>query len=284
MSIDNYSFEIAASSPAPAGRPDGWTITEVSTAVEYAAFSVFGASPDEGYPYESCEIGWPDEDQTLISELTDSNSEIAVFDVGPGQQLVEDFENHWGTAQGAFEIVSIDYAEFDALEYEAFESGWGTIIFVFSSELSEAQFGSAEYESFESAWRDNESSYVSTGTPLSPTYAQFVAGASSDAFESFESTILDRFFSVNPTTEKILLTSHGFSDEDIVYFYAYDDESSLPEPLEEDTPYYVVNAATDDFEVEEQIGDGTIGITSAGIGTFKVQANYKKYWTEELEL
>ena len=288
MSIDNHSFESAASSPAPAGRPADWTITEVSTAVEYAAFSVFAASPDEGYPYESCEIGWPDEDQELIAALTDDNTTFAIFDVGQGQQLIEDFENHWGSPQGVFEIVSIDYAEFNSLDYETFEGGWGTIIFEFTTELSFALFDmtNAEYfDSLERGWRDNDSSYVQTGTPMSLTYAQFRnSGATTSGVEPFESTIFDRNFSVDVGNEKIELTDHGFDDEDIVYFYADDDESSLPEPLEEETPYYVVNAATDDFEVEEQIGDGTIGITSAGLGTFKVQANYKKFWTEELEI
>jgi len=287
MSIDNNSFEIAASSPAPSGRPANWTVTEVSTSVEYAAFSVFGASPDEGYPYESCEIGWPDEYQTLIAALDDDNTTIAIFDVGPGQQLVEDFENNWASPPDVFEIISIEYAEFDSLEYEAFESGWGTIIFAFTTELSLASFGSYpgdDYESFESEWRDNETSYVQTGTPLTYTNAEFRDESTTNEYEPFESTVFDRNFTVDTGTNKVELTIHGFSNADIVYFYADNDESSLPEPIEEDTPYFVVNAATDDFEIEEQIGDGTITITSAGFGTFKVQADYNKFWTEELEL
>jgi hypothetical protein len=285
MSIENYSFEDAAAAPAPSGRPLGWTVTEASTDIEFANFSVFGAPPDEGYPRETFEIGWPDEDQELIAVLDDDNSELAIFDVGPAQQLFEDFDNNWGSPQGIFEIVSIDFAEFDSLEYEAFESGWGTHLYTFlPANLSFAVWPTLSYEGFEAYWRDNELSYVQTGTPLVYTFASFTAGASSNAFEAFESTVFDRFFSVDVSNDTIELSAHGFLDEDIVYFYPHNAESTLPEPLEEDTPYYVLNKTTDDFELEAQIGDGTITITTAGTGTFKVQANPYQYWTEELEI
>jgi hypothetical protein len=285
MSITNYSFENAAASPAPSGRPLGWTVTEADSYIEYADFSVFGASPDEGYPRETFEIGWPDADQELIAAFDDDNFELAIFDVGPAQQLVEDFENNWGSPQGSFEISSLDFAEFDSLDYEAFESDWGTIIYSFATtDLSFAAFAANAYEEFEAYWRNNESSYVQTLILPTYTFASFAAGATSYAYEAFESSVFDRFFSVDVTANTIELAAHDFLDENIVYVYPYNDESTLPAPLEEDTPYFVLNKTTDDFELEEQIGDGAIDITTAGTGTFKVKADYSKYWTEELEI
>lgn len=283
MSVDNNSFETAATSPAPAGRPANWTVTEYGTEEEYADFSDSGNPGDEGYPRETFETGWPDLTQEMIFTLDPTVDEFAIFDIGPSQQIFEDYENNWALPQGSFDLDSIEYAEFNSEDFEDFESDWGTIIFAFeTADLSSALFGSSTYDAFEAGWKDNENSYIK-GASFSPTMAAFNYPATTYNYENFESVVFDQTIeSVDTSGDTITITAHGFSDGDIVYFYAYDDESSVPEGLDEDTPYWIASATTDTFEVEAEEGSGSVDLTTVGTGTKMVKANPAIYWTEEL--
>ncbi len=68
-------------------------------------------------------------------------------------------------------------------------------------------------------------------------------------------------------TEKITVTTHGFSDTDIVRFTT---SGTLPAGLEADTDYYVVNKASNDFEVSATPGGTAIDLTSVGVGIHAV--------------
>jgi hypothetical protein len=261
MSIDNHSFEIAEASPAPTGRPDAWTVTESAAEETFADYAVSGNPGDEGYPRETYEIGWPDLTQTMILSIDFTVDMFAIYDVGPSQQLFEDYENNWALPQGDFELNSIEYAVYGSADEETFSSGWGTTYGEFeSADITLATYTSSSFDSFETNWKSNESSYVQ-GTSPTYSYAAFTYPATTYDYENFEST---------------------FSDGDIVYFYPYDEESALPSDLEEDTPYWIASSTASTFEIEAEEGSGSVDLTDVGNGTKMVKADKSIYWTEEL--
>jgi len=287
MSITNPGFETKAAGAAPEGRPLGWTIVEAATELEFAQFSNSGALGDEGEPRDTFEEGWPDFTQTLIGGLVGSNSEMALFDVGASPQFFEDFETLWADPAGSFEISSIEFAEFTGLDWEAFETGWGAVLYTFTSgDLTFAAYDTTpeSYEDYEEDWSLNQNSYVATGTPIVWTLALFTIPSGTNAFDGFESVKLDQVVvSSDPSTERLTVTSHGFAAAARVYLYALDDnESVLPAPLSDEHPYFVLSPATHDFQLEQQIGSGTINLTDEGFGVSYVKADPVYYWTYEL--
>ncbi len=78
---------------------------------------------------------------------------------------------------------------------------------------------------------------------------------------------------VNTGTETITINSHGFTNDDIVYFYNAV-PANLPAGLSEDTKYYIVGATTNTFQVSLTDGGSAVNITSGGTGTHTVSSNY----------
>lgn len=68
------------------------------------------------------------------------------------------------------------------------------------------------------------------------------------------------------TGDTITSASHGFIDDSRVMFFAYE-TASLPTGLTEGTRYFVINAATDTFQVSATQGGGAVDLTAAGYGT-----------------
>jgi len=71
-------------------------------------------------------------------------------------------------------------------------------------------------------------------------------------------------------TDTITITSHGFSDDDIVYFSG----SDIPAGLIANTKYYIVNSTINTFKVSTSVGGTGVDITSTGTGTHTVTSNY----------
>jgi len=63
---------------------------------------------------------------------------------------------------------------------------------------------------------------------------------------------------------KVNWTGHGLSDSQIVSFAT---TGALPGEIDAPSWYYVVNADTNDFEIEETVGGGALEFTGAGTGT-----------------
>lgn len=68
----------------------------------------------------------------------------------------------------------------------------------------------------------------------------------------------------NVTTDTIDFTAHGLVNGQRIYFSTAAVGGSLPAPLVAGTPYFVVNATTNTFQVESSIGGGAINLTTAG--------------------
>jgi len=71
-------------------------------------------------------------------------------------------------------------------------------------------------------------------------------------------------FTVDTVNDKIQISSHGYSNGDIVSFSSTD---TLPDPLDENIDYYVINAGANDFEVSLTSGGSKIDIIDTGTGT-----------------
>jgi hypothetical protein len=65
-------------------------------------------------------------------------------------------------------------------------------------------------------------------------------------------------FFADLTANAIKVPAHGYANDDTIVFFS----SSPPSPLTAGTIYYVVNAATDDFQVSETSGGAAINITT----------------------
>lgn len=73
---------------------------------------------------------------------------------------------------------------------------------------------------------------------------------------------------VNPTTDTITITNHGFSDGDKLVFTA-DTLATLPSGINASTIYQVAGATTNTFTLQLDGGGSTINITDTGSGTFR---------------
>ncbi len=75
-------------------------------------------------------------------------------------------------------------------------------------------------------------------------------------------------FTADSSTDTLTSTAHGYANGTQVFF-----TGSLPVPILSNTIYYVVNTATNTFQVAVTIGGSTIDLTSNGSGTLSVWAN-----------
>lgn len=68
------------------------------------------------------------------------------------------------------------------------------------------------------------------------------------------------------TTDTITSAGHGLSNGDVLLLTTSD---TLPAGLSADTPYYVINSATDTFQLSTTSGGSAVDITDTGTGTHK---------------
>lgn len=71
----------------------------------------------------------------------------------------------------------------------------------------------------------------------------------------------------NTTTDKVLWTAHGLANDDPVIFST---TGTLPTGITAGVTYYVINKATDDFEVSATRGGAAINLTGAPSGTHSI--------------
>lgn len=112
-------------------------------------------------------------------------------------------------------------------------------------------------------WLDCDGSDIALDTY--PTLAALLVGR----FGIDAGTVIT---SVDTATDKINLVSHGLSDGERILFYTDD---TLPTGLSENTIYFVVNSATNDFQVSTSAGGDPVDITGAGSGNTYFSATCK---------
>lgn len=111
----------------------------------------------------------------------------------------------------------------------------------------------------------------SFGTGITKAYLHYAKGINSSACTmvlGIQYTLLTfRFVNITMTANvnnTLTVTSHGCSNGDFVRFRT---TGTLPAPLDTSTNYYVINKATNTFEVSLTSGGSAIDITDTGSGT-----------------
>jgi len=78
---------------------------------------------------------------------------------------------------------------------------------------------------------------------------------------------------VDTGTETITIASHGFVNNDIVYF-SNPTPADLPGGLTQNTKYYIISSTANTFQVSLTSGGSAVNITSGGTGTHTVSSRY----------
>lgn len=78
---------------------------------------------------------------------------------------------------------------------------------------------------------------------------------------------------VDAGTDEVLWTAHTLSNDDVVMFT--NSGGALPGGISANTPYYVINEATNDFQISLTSGGAAVNITDAGTGTHSLYAAFK---------
>lgn len=176
-------------------------------------------------------------------------------------------------------------AEFgtDALDgAERFESGWDNDAYLFALEdgdIESAVFdelvGPSVVEDFGHGWDGNELFLWELASVQAATFD----GPVGEAFEDFEDDWFDgtayiglaRPFIATALTNMIACVDHGFVNGSVVRASS---TGTLPAPLEAGVPYYVRDVVDDTFKLAEAPGGDAIDLTSTGVGTHSIGAEF----------
>ncbi|WP_146195823.1 hypothetical protein [Nostoc commune] len=108
-------------------------------------------------------------------------------------------------------------------------------------------------------------SFSASGGSLQFQTAFLIADSSPISSKSFTNS------DVNPTSDRITITNHGFVNGDKLLFTA-DSLASLPGGIAAGTIYQVASMTANDFLVTPNGGGSTINITDTGSGTFRARS------------
>lgn len=108
-------------------------------------------------------------------------------------------------------------------------------------------------------------SFSASGGSLQFQTVFLMANAKAIASKSFTNS------NVNATTDRITITSHGYSNGDKLVFTA-DALATLPGGISSGTIYQVASVTTNDFQLQPNGGGSTVDITDTGSGTFRARS------------
>ena len=305
MTILNGSFEDQATGIEP-GNANGWSVTETSTALDYAEFvvSILGAGTLTG-ACEEFEGEWPPGYSTgLVHGFVGYYSDldpVAFNSTAGAPSRYENFETLWSLgAQGVFyfdhivgEFFAVDVTEASGSEpVEDFDEGWpaGTLFHgAFEpSDLTVAVFDSAgtseTVEDFEELWNNVYNwEFPASGAGSELTFAVFfIAFMVTDTIESFNVLKPDLGeVAADPATDTFTCLSHGLSDLWRITFR--NEDGQLPEGVYANMRYFVQNKTTDTFQVSWTISGSPISIGDFGSGEHFVVHDDRSFWVTELD-
>ncbi|MEH1902525.1 MAG: hypothetical protein V7L04_14170 [Nostoc sp.] len=108
-------------------------------------------------------------------------------------------------------------------------------------------------------------SFAASGGSLQFQTAFLIADSTAVASKSFNS------FNVNPTSDRITITAHGYVNGDKLVFTP-DVMGTLPSGIVAGTIYQVASITANDFQLQPNGGGTTIDITDTGSGTFRARS------------
>lgn len=284
MTLSNLGFETVGTNP---GDALGWSVTETITRERRALWGSAVLVDEEDFETE-----WSSNESyffVFIGLLTDL--EPAIFDTSLGSPNgVEDFEDGWSSNEGySFELGSNAIAVFDGPKnFEDFETEWSnnqSYLFVLSGGMS-ALFDVAleAFENFEEEWRSNESYDFTMGSVDAALFVvNFVFGSPvTAAHENFESAYAEHLVSFTPGTDRVNLTSHGFTTDDVLTFRVVG-PGALPGGLNLGTQYFVISVLANTFQVSLTFGGTAVDVTDSGSGTIYVARDTAVYWAQRID-
>jgi hypothetical protein len=286
MSVANGGFEVEGTT---AGLADGWTSSFVATVEEYADFALNPTDASTS-SQESFEAGWTGaDDQSFVALFEGSTIDLedAIYNIGPAQGPTETFEHGWPRAL-LLELGSMQVATFSGADAETFGTGWGTVIPTFADGTwSVAIFNpgarAATFDGFGTDWKGNES-YCYAFADEFIEAAEFGAGAAPATSENFESVVEKLRIAVDATlnyAETITVPDPQLENGDLIWLV--NEGGELPEPLSDDSPWYVINldvGPPTTFKFTGQsFGGPTADLTTVGVGAHYMLRDPARYWT-----
>ncbi len=287
MAFDNTGFENEDATAL--GYPEDWTVAFVSTAFLQAAYDDGSAAEAGLRPGEAFEGGWDsNESFTFAYEVPLNPSEIigAIYDFALTAEGVEDFEEGWNSNESfLFSWSSAEEATYDSGTPELgedFEEEWNSNeSFSFSMGSTTAALydtANENREDFEEEWNSNESFDFTMG---SITAASYDSGGTPEAFEDFEEVSGPVNFTVNTGTDRVLINSHGLSNNQKVTVSNLGGE--LPSGLNENYEYFIINVTANDFQLATSSGGSAIDLTTTGVGTHTLTPDPTVFWVKLME-
>lgn len=268
----NLGFETAGAAP---GKASAWKTTTVGGVQAFGDFS--GGAPAAPTPAEDFEAGWSSNEGFLFV-LGNSDVTPAQFNTGSNATAYESFEVEWLNDAYAFVLGASAAATFTGTgDTEDFEAGWSTnedFLFVLTGgDLTVGTFtGGSAFESFESSW--NNDVYLTSLSGGDVTVAAFDEGA--NAFETFAALLAPFSFSV--ASSVFQAAAHPLSNGNRIRFYG----PGLPAELIVGLTYFVVNKATNTFQVSLTLAGSPVSVTDSAATTMTVAGDPAVYWTEAL--
>jgi hypothetical protein len=269
--FDNLGFEVGDE-----GDATGWTF--IATA-SYQMLGTFG--PSLAFDAETFTYGWDVNDYIFAFDpVTDLVAPLFDESISEGETR-EDFEQGWDQNQSyQFVLGSAVAGEFNTGNdlFDSFEEEWdsnenysfamgATVAAMFPYDLADEPV-----EKFEEGWRDNFNySFV-----MGSTTAGAFDGGAPENFEDFEETYGPLLTVAIYASNRLGAAAHGLSNTQIVYLKPTN--GALPIGLFEDTKYFVVNAATDDFQLAIVSGGSAVTFSAFGDGAVSVRKDPTRWW------
>jgi hypothetical protein len=265
----NLGFETVGAS---AGLASGWTSSFTGTA---AVLPDLGGAGDPT-PVEGFETGW-DTNEDYLFTLGVLDVTIGQFNTGANATAYEDFEIEWLNDAYLFTLGSAIAAAFTGSgDTEGFETGWDTnesyLFTLAPGDITAVSLtGGATYENMETGW-DNDT-YLTT---LSGTTAASFdgTGAAAEAF-----TALLAPFSFSVASSVLQAAAHPVVNDNRVKFQG----SGLPPEIIVGLTYYVINKATNTFQVSLTLGGAAVSLTNSSATTMACYGDPAVFWTESYD-
>lgn len=282
MPHQNLGFE--TEDPADEGQAEDWSVSTVETGEELHGFA--DGSGGALKPTETFEEGWnngdfldgfpfPDDLLTIFPKLFD-----------PNEQDRENFESLWQGNEGfVFDLVSIEGRAFDTTpeDVEDFEEEWDTnedFLFDWNGVVGGPGEDAATFnttnetqEDFIKEWLDIENfDFTFSGSPKN------FHGGSGTEFEGFEVFKDSIGITVDPVTDVINASAHGFMVGDRVTF-RNDGTGQLPGGIQPDTTYVVLTTPTaNTLTIGQTAVSGTLDIQDFGTGAHFIDGDPEFVW------
>ncbi len=278
MVFQNLGFE--DEDPAEPGQAEDWTAVTTENAEEAAAFDDGQTPPILGRPVDAFEGGWGNADFIgKFDDPVDLNQIFPAIFTEPPDTDRETFEAGWdGNSGFNFELSSVEAALFNMTNdpEDAFEREWdGVEFFEFVMGATDAAKFDSTFETvedYEEEWNDNENFDFSFVGVVHDFHS--ISGQEEEDFEVAKAEIV---ITVDPVTDEINASAHGFSVGENVTFR--NENGQLPLGIQPDTVYKVKTVPdANTITIAQTAVAPVLDLTDFGTGTHFINGDPKFVW------